>query len=254
MENSDQPPSHVPCSSSEEPLPVGCKGDKAVNTGCGWGRFRPAILGPFAHVWTFIVLYIVFSFTHAFLGSYPTGILTTLERRFNLSSSLSGFIVNTSLIGIVVSIIIVSVFFAKRNTPRLFAVCMLLTSIAAFLYFLPHIVSGGTGNEAINKGHTNATALVNRGSGAVQLCADDDSRAGGPPPEGAERTMCSAEERHTADEGVSYVLSAVLLISIADFIHGIAGAPSWTVGLAFLDDNTHPELSARLVGKSFHSY
>lgn len=243
-------------SSSNEPLPGRKEGDEAdeaesSSTGCGWRRFRPKILAPFAHVWTFIVLYIVFAFTHAVQGSYPIAVLTTLERRFNLSSVLAAVIVNISVFGYIISIIIFSFFLSKVNKPRLFAVCMLLTSIGAFLYFLPHVVLG-TGSEASNAAHAqiffNNTELSESGSGAmIQLCGDD--ARGLEKRTEMEMRMCSEKEKQSADEDVSHVVPAVAILSMADFVHGISAASIWTVGLVFIDDHTEPQLSAKLIGE-----
>lgn len=250
MEKSDQAPVHARSSSSGEAPSVDGKVDEtqAVHVGCGWGRFRPAILAPFAHVWTFIVLYLVFSFTHGVQGSYTISVLTTLERRFKLPSFLAGVLVTISTVGYMVSVVFVSFFFAKKNQPRLFAGCMLITSLCALLYVIPHIVYG-TGNDVIDAEHAQRQVLFNSteppegGSGVVQLCADGSEVR-------EAETTCSAAMRQAADEGIAFVMPAMVLFAASEILQGIAGAPVWTVGLAFIDDHTDPELSAKLIGKS----
>jgi len=108
----------------------------------GCGPFHPSALKQFSNVWTFIVLYLAFAFTHGFQGSYTISVLTTLEKRFNLPSSISGILITISTIGYVASVIIVAFFFSKKHPPRLFSTCMLITSFCALLYVVPHIIYG----------------------------------------------------------------------------------------------------------------
>lgn len=270
MERSDQAPAHVRSSSSgfeaavRTSVVVGLKGGRSESDaddvigggegeGCGWCRFRPAILAPLAHVWTFIVLYLLFSFTHGVQGAYTISVLTTLERRFNLPSFLAGILVTISTVGYMISAVFMSFFFAKKNQPRLFAGCMILTSLCALLYVIPHFIYG-TGNNSIDTEHAqrqiNSTAPSEGESGVgLQLCFDgSEVGGGGGRGEGEERT-CSAEMRQAADEGVAFVMPAMVLFAASEILQGIAGAPIWTVGLAFIDDHTNPELSAKLIGE-----
>lgn len=256
MENSVQSPANARYSISSDAPSVGALGDKseeeASKVGCGWGRCRPSVLARFAHVWTFIVLYLIFSFTHGVQGSYTISVLTTLERRFKLPSFLAGALVTVSTVGYMASTVFVSFFFAKKNQPRLFAGCMLLTSLCALLYVIPHVVYG-TGNDSIDSEHAqrqdlfNSTAPSEGGNETVQLCADGGDIGGGL---GEDEGRCSAAMKQEADEGVAYVMPAMALFAASEILQGIAGAPVWTVGMAFIDDHTNPELSAKLIGKS----
>jgi len=67
---------------------------------------------------------------------------------------------------------------------------------------------------------------------------------------GKEISECSASEKNTADKSIQFILPAILLLALSEILQGVAGAPIWTVGMAYIDNNSNPSLSAKLLGMS----
>jgi len=70
--------------------------------------------------------------------AYTTGVLRTLERRFGLSSSQSGFVQSSNDIMHVSVVMFVGYFGLRGNKPRLICVTTALAAFGNFLMSLPH--------------------------------------------------------------------------------------------------------------------
>ena len=228
-----------------------------VDAGCGWGPLRPRVLQRFARVWTFIFFF-GFAFTNGIQGSYIMSVVSTLERRFNFPSSMSGALLSIASVGYVVSAVFVSYFLGKRHPPRLFALCMLLTSICGQLYVIPHFLYG-PGRYEVDALSTGENRTVDRGGAGQALCdmyeKDNQSAratAGRPATDGEASegsNGCTTEEVVRAETEAEFVVPALVMFMLAEILQGVAGAPVWTVGISYIDDNTNAKLSAKLLGE-----
>ena len=210
---------------------------------CGWGPCAPVCLQPAASVWAFIACYFGFAFVHGVQGSYTIAMLTTLERRFNLPSSMSGSLAVMSTVGYAGAIIFVSHFGKNAHIPRMFSLSILVTSFCGFMYAWPHIIYG-TGNEDIDAIRDvtalNVTTGDVRQAVPTQYCRENGSLS------------CLAKDAGTGSVGpdVSMNVVAFSMFAVSEIIHGVAGSPIWSVGIFFIDSNTEPQLSSQLLGNT----
>ena len=248
---SSEPPDRYQGSQASDENDEGAEDKRADAVGrCGWGPLAPACLQGFATVWVFIVCLLAFSFVHGVQGSYTISMLTTLERRFNLPSSLSGMLAVMSTVGYAAGVIIVSHFGRSGHVPRMFSVCILMTSICGLIYAIPHFIYG-TGNEDIEDTFTANPQNTSDLQGIpTQYCKASDKQLN------SDSCGHNKSNENTGSQGPEVAMNVVAfsLFTTSEIIHGISGCSIWTVGIAFLDSNTNPELSSKLLGKSSSAF
>ena len=75
--------------------------DDARGTGCGVGSWRPRRLRPLGTIWSFTAAVSMLWVISGISVTYYSAVIPQIERRFGLSSSLSGFIRNVDNVGYV---------------------------------------------------------------------------------------------------------------------------------------------------------
>ncbi|ESO02095.1 hypothetical protein HELRODRAFT_161326 [Helobdella robusta] len=170
------------------------------------------------NIWAFFILILLFAFTHGVQGSMITGVLTTVEKRFNLPSSLSGILIAVATLGYISGVLINSIFLVNKSHVRVFAVFMTMTALAALIYVVPHFLFyndmepqkvGPTANKQKFPNYTNKTNVGRTNKVALSM-------------------FC-----------------------VAEIIQGVSGSSVWTIGLTFIDKNTSIALGSKLFGAIF---
>lgn len=67
--------------------------------------------------------------------------ITTIEKRFDISSQMSGAIVSTFELGNLLTIIFVSYFGTHRHIPRWIGTGIVVTAIGSLIFAMPHFMS-----------------------------------------------------------------------------------------------------------------
>ncbi|KAL0962795.1 hypothetical protein UPYG_G00345570 [Umbra pygmaea] len=169
-------------------------------------------------------------FAKAFGGSYMKSSITQLERRFDIPSSLIGFIDSSFEMGNLLVIAFVSYFGAKLHRPKLIGIGCLVMAVGAFLTALPHLFQGRyvyettlshipeeNTTESILPCITNASNLV------INIKA------------------AAASKEACEKEAGSYMWIYVFL---GNMLRGIGEAPVMPLGVSYLDDFAREENTA----------
>ena len=110
-------------------------------------------VGFFNRPWAFGLCFTLFTLFQVTVGLYIAGVITTLEKQFRITSSVSGLVLSTSDFGSLVSIALVSYVGETWHRPRLVGVLGIMTALGGILSGIPHfmypayreddIISGG---------------------------------------------------------------------------------------------------------------
>lgn len=116
--------------------------------GCCAGSVTFPSLQPFARIQIFVFLCcILVTLQQALSSGYFNSVITTIEKRFDISSQLSGAIVSTFELGNLATIIFVSYFGTHRHIPRWIGTGIVVTALGSLLFAGPHFMSLTGGEE-----------------------------------------------------------------------------------------------------------
>ena len=133
-------------------------------------------------------------------------VLSTIEKRYNLSSTAAGMIAVTFDISVVFSVLFISYFGGRSHKPRWLGVGLIIQGIGAFIFATPQFYS------PYQAGSSDNTQL--------QVCFD--------------------ERNETVLDSQNYGFAYALFLCGNMFV-GVGAAPLFTIGTAFVDEINYPK-------------
>ncbi|XP_072029654.1 solute carrier organic anion transporter family member 2A1-like isoform X2 [Amphiura filiformis] len=185
---------------------------------CGLFCFKMPCLQPLAHPVVFVsVVCVFFAFYICAVGGYFGGILSTLEKRFQLSSSEMGSI---AIIGDVVGIFLIvplSYLGQTWHRPRLIGTGAFLVSIGTFICGLPQFLYDTPMHGSIGQSSRDSNNI------SALLCYTNPNNS----------FTCTEEEK--AISGTLLDQAAFIMIGLAFISAGGCAVLPWTI--TFIDDS-----------------
>ncbi|XP_062306983.1 solute carrier organic anion transporter family member 2A1 isoform X1 [Osmerus eperlanus] len=171
---------------------------------------------PFCNIKVFVLCHGLLQLTQLLYSSYFKSTITTIERRFGLSSYSSGTISSLHEVGNTVLIVFVSYLGSRLHRPRLIGLGGLLMSVSALLLALPHFLSQPYQYDSVfhMKGNSSGRPDMCR----VQL---NSSRA----------EACGGEEGQRLGGDRLW-----LLMASAQLLFGVGSVPIQPYGISYVDD------------------
>ncbi|XP_065566799.1 solute carrier organic anion transporter family member 74D-like [Artemia franciscana] len=195
---------------------------------CGIGGFYPNCLQRYATRKVYVLIYSLLGLVQAMYFAYFVAVSTTIERQFKLRSQITGFILTGNEISEIILSLILSYFGNKGNRPKLVAAGTLCTSFSCFLAILPHFAMGGEGSNR---------HIGNASLGEVSgVCISSPLRA---------ESGCTEPQQSS--------IFPVVVLFMSKFISGITTTIFYSLGFAYMDDNSKETQTPILIGKFIYS-
>uniref|UniRef100_S4RKE6 Solute carrier organic anion transporter family member n=1 Tax=Petromyzon marinus TaxID=7757 RepID=S4RKE6_PETMA len=163
-------------------------------------------------------------FSKAMSGSYMKSSITSIERHFDLPSSVAGIIDGGFEMGNLLVITAVSYFGARFHRPRIIAAGATLMGLGTLLIALPHFLMGRYDYQS----HL-------YGEGPQWMCV----------PRGEQPSLSQEPTSGCQHKAQS---SLWVLILVGNALRGIGESPITPLGISFLDDHARADNSAFYLG------
>ncbi|NXT14669.1 SO2B1 protein, partial [Prunella fulvescens] len=150
------------------------------------------------------------------VSGYLKSSISTIERRYGLSSQTSGLLASFNEVGNTLLIVFVSYLGSRVHRPRLIGCGALLVSLAGFLMALPHFLTGPYEyDSSVASTSSNITDLCQPGVPGAWANVSD-----------ASCTPHASRENH----------EVLLVMFVAQALLGIGGVPIQPFGISYIDD------------------
>lgn len=173
--------------------------------------------------------------------------ITTIEKRFEIPSSLSGLVASSYEIGNVITVIFVSYLGSRRHIPVWIGVGAVIMGIGSLIFMVPHFIAdeniGTTIKNITEENMCRIVSVHEQDMGLGRL-----SSLSSPPlaPNNLRGDNCI--------QGSPSTTGPVLLFVLAQLLLGCGGSPLFTLGTTYIDDHVRSESSSIYIGKYFGNF
>ncbi|KAM6229885.1 solute carrier organic anion transporter family member 4C1 [Porphyrio hochstetteri] len=185
---------------------------------CGWGRCAPKVLQVCNNPEGYLAAY---SLLAIFQGMVVNGLInisiSTIEKRYELNSSLAGLISASYDIAFCILSLFVSFFGERGHKPRWLAFSAFMLGLGSLVFSLPHFSSG----------------KYQYGAKLEDTCQISGTSSA--------NFTCSASTKSSLSNYLYVFILGQLLL-------GIGGTPLYTLGTAFIDDSVPRHKSSLYIG------
>ncbi|XP_062367019.1 solute carrier organic anion transporter family member 2B1 [Cinclus cinclus] len=173
---------------------------------------------PFLSIKFFVFCHGLLQLSQLLVSGYLKSSISTIERRYGLSSQTSGLLASFNEVGNTLLIVFVSYLGSRVHRPRIIGCGALLVSLAGFLMALPHFLTGP---------HEYDQSVASTFSNATDLCQPQPGAPGG----WANLSDASCTPRASRENH-----EVLLVMFMAQALLGIGGVPIQPFGISYIDD------------------
>ncbi|CAK6979171.1 solute carrier organic anion transporter family member 2B1 [Scomber scombrus] len=174
---------------------------------------RPAARcrSPFNSIKFFVLCHSLLQLAQLLVSGYMKSSISTIERRYGLSSQKSGLLASFNEVGNTVLIVFVSFLGSRVHRPRFIGCGALLACLASLLMALPHFLGGQ---------YEYTDRIISSSDNSSGLCQSESSSTG---------QSCSQQESPGSQNVYPLLLMGQLLL-------GIGAVPIQPFGISYIDD------------------
>ncbi|XP_045584744.2 solute carrier organic anion transporter family member 74D isoform X1 [Procambarus clarkii] len=196
------------------------------DTECGLGPCRARWLQRLALKECLIAVFSLSAIVQGMFFSYTVAVISTIEKRFQLTSKQTGIMLAGNDISVVMLAIFLGYYGNAGHRPRWLGVGIALTAISSFMATLPHFIYGTDTHHYLTTASLNDTAQPGTNE---ELCLSQWEE------------VC--EDISEQGEGKPYI-GPIILLFVSQFIVGISMTIYFTVGISYVDDNINKKTTA----------
>ncbi|KAK8763204.1 hypothetical protein V5799_034190 [Amblyomma americanum] len=201
---------------------------------CGCGPFRPNWLQRFATPRVYAIVFGLLGVSQGAYRSYMVGTLSSVEKRFSISSRVSSIILIADDLSPLLASAVFLLFLRRTSMPNWISGGMLLSLVGALVSYLPYAIFGA-GTHLLEQ----AGAPENSTAPPLQFCSEDGGNGG-------VFNRSGHCESHRSDWSAA---GAVTLLFAGNFLNGLGGVACYVVGTTYMDDNVKKKNSALYFGE-----
>uniref|UniRef100_A0A7N4P699 Solute carrier organic anion transporter family member n=1 Tax=Sarcophilus harrisii TaxID=9305 RepID=A0A7N4P699_SARHA len=193
----------------------------------------------FHNIKFFVFCHSLLQLTQLMISGYLKSSISTIEKRFGLSSQTSGLLASFNEVGNTALIVFVSYFGSRVHRPRLIGLGAVLVAMAGLLMSLPHFIS-----EPYRYDHAN---LGLRQDSTSSLCLLSQA----PEQASASASVSTPSNSSCAFHSEAPQMAVVGLMFLAQALLGVGAVPIQPFGISYIDDFAHPNNSPLYLGILF---
>ncbi|XP_022106263.1 solute carrier organic anion transporter family member 3A1-like isoform X2 [Acanthaster planci] len=198
--------------------------EAGVRAQCGLGGLRCRILQVLAHPNAYVLCAgLLFVSTVGASGIYVAGVVSTIEKRFQLRSSESGLLMSMNDISSLCGVLFVTHFGGRSHRPRIVGISGLVVALGSFLAALPQFIFD---NPTLDELFVNS-ANQSEGTSGASLYEKDllcNAKANASP--------CTVEEIEASGSQFAKTWPIIL----GQLLSGLGGAAILPLSVTYIDD------------------
>lgn len=229
---------------------------------CGYLGCKPACVQPLASIKAFVLLLsVLVTLQQALSSGYLNSVITTIEKRYEIPSSISGIVASMYEVGNVGTIIFVSYLGSRRHIPVFIGTGALLMGFGSLLFSFPHFLSSAYSDDPkfgpnvtkenickISYQHGKPSILDQLQLGELDSLLDTEKVAGLSTPPLVPHTAQFARDDNCIVEASSSSALPIFFFTIAQLLLGIGGSPLFTLGTAYIDNHVARDAASVYIG------